>query len=533
MNYKILLVLTSLLFVVTLHGQLNPEPIEIPMRDGKTLAADLYHPDTKKRMPVILIQTPYNKGAFKLMGMPLGIKYNLQKSNFAFVIVDWRGYWGSKNAANLFSKKGQDGYDAIEWVAKQKWCDGKVGTWGPSALGSIQFMTAKERPPSLVCAMPVVTSPTTSYAKYFPGGALKLSYLKFVGQYYGTGKLVAANHVYNNIWKKVEEASTYPDKIHIPMFMVAGWFDHNIADCLNWIVALRNKSPAQIREKHKILIGPWTHNLVGQPTQGEMRFPEAQYFNHKLGLQFFDYHLRGINNGWEELKPYQFFQLWDNEWKASDSWVPGNTARKWFLQPDLTLLESAPNNSNEQLFFKYDPKDPSPSNKRQGPIDQSGHVESRNDHLIFTSPPLTTDLEVRGKIKIHLIVGSDKTDTDFVVRLTDVFPDGRSLSLREGIQRMRYLNGFSKSDVAFLSPGKSYPITIELDELATTFKRGHRIRLIITGSNYPLYQRNMNNGGDLFPDNEMDALVNPSVAENRIYFQGTNFSFVEIPAVGK
>ena len=156
------------LFPVLAFGQLNPEEIDIPMRDGKTLSGHLYRPNTSDAFPVILIQTPYNKNLYSLAGLPLGVGMDLENSPYAYVIVDWRCFYGSLSACVLNVNRGEDGYDTVEWIADQDWSNGKIGTWGPSALGNVQFETAREHPPHLVCAMPEVPSPTTTYKEYLP-----------------------------------------------------------------------------------------------------------------------------------------------------------------------------------------------------------------------------------------------------------------------------------------------------------------------------------------------------------------------------
>ena len=149
---------------------LSPEVVDIPMRDGNTLKADLYLPDTVGNYPVILIQTPYSRLLFRV-GLPLGIKKNIQSSPYAFVVVDWRCFYGSLSACKTNPNRGEDGYDVVEWIATQSWSNGKIGTWGPSALGKIQFQTARENPPSLDCIAPVVAASQTEYLEIFPGGA--------------------------------------------------------------------------------------------------------------------------------------------------------------------------------------------------------------------------------------------------------------------------------------------------------------------------------------------------------------------------
>ncbi|HLF65850.1 MAG TPA: CocE/NonD family hydrolase, partial [Saprospiraceae bacterium] len=212
------------------------------MRDGNSVAADLYLPSAQGQYPVVLIQTPYNKNLFRI-GLPLNVGQNISSSPFAFVVLDWRCFYASTTACNPVASRGEDGYDAVEWIATQSWSDGKVGTWGPSALGNIQFMTARERPPHLVCAVPMVSSPQFRYAQYYPGGVVLPEYLETLGSLFGDAfALVGQNPYYNFIWQFTESSTFYPDEIDIPMLHIGGWFDHNTEDVLMWFNAMRDVS---------------------------------------------------------------------------------------------------------------------------------------------------------------------------------------------------------------------------------------------------------------------------------------------------
>jgi hypothetical protein len=541
-------ILSCLFFIFlsqTLPAQLlSPESVQIPMRDGKFLAGHLYRPDTINSYPVILIQTPYNKNLYQLTGLPLGIGNNLASSNYAFVIVDWRCFYGSAPACVLNANRGEDGYDTVEWIAEQDWCDGNIGTWGPSALGNVQYETAREHPPHLVCAMPEVSSPQQRYAYYYPGGSLITEHMQTLGVLFGSFNLVFQNPHYNLIWQIAESGSLYPEEIEVPMLLVGGWFDHNTTAVLQMMNGLRAQSP--VSQQHKMLMGPWVHGgtgpaHVGSAQQGQLLFPEAEGKNIEFGMRFFDYHLRGIDNSWDTLAPYHYFQMGENNWHTTTSWPPnGPTNIELYLREDLSIQETPPVFVNANFSFNYDPEDPSPTvggktlslGLNQGPYDQGPEVESRVDNLVFTTPVLTQDLEVKGTIKVHLYVSSDQLDTDISVRLTDVYPDGRSMLFGEGIQRMRFRNGYTVADTAFMSPGQVYPITIELDALTHTFLEGHQLRLIIAGSNYPRFNRNMNTGGEMYPNLNIDTLVAPLVAENSIYVNTSYPSRLELPLVG-
>lgn len=239
---------------------LNPQVDSIPMRDNKKLAADVYLPNGgTAQLPTILIQTPYNRLYYRF-GLPLGIGIQIDQCNYNIVILDWRGSFGSSQAYVPQPNRGYDGYDAVEWIATQPWSDGNVGTWGPSALGKVQYLTAKEDPPHLKCIVPVVAAPYYNYSEYYPGGVLRTEYVEQLDQLgFGLGLLVYPHPFYDIVWQYTESTSNYPQSIKVPCFMVGGWYDHNINEMVDFFASIRSSSPLAVRDKHKLLIGPWAH----------------------------------------------------------------------------------------------------------------------------------------------------------------------------------------------------------------------------------------------------------------------------------
>jgi len=515
---------------------------QIPMRDSKFLAADCHMADTSgtTQYPVILIQTPYNRLLYRF-GMPMGIGTNLAASPYAFVIVDWRGFYGSVSAAVAQPNRGQDGYDVIEWITNQPWSNGKVGTWGPSALGKIQFMTAREQHSAHVCAAPLVAAPQYKYQEYYPGGVYRKEYVDQLDALgYGMSSTLLANPHYNALWAYMENTTNYPSEIEIPVFMVAGWYDHNIQLMLDFFQGLHLQSPISVRDKHKILIGPWAHGgfgtaQVGTGQQGELFFPEAAGWSDSLALRFFDFYLRDISNSWENEPVVRYFMSGPMTWQTASNipelQLPSDTL---YFQHNGDLQAEFPTQPNLVRIYDYNPADPSPTiggmtlrqDLLQGPYDQSPVVESRSDILVFSSEVLSQAVTVKGKIKIHLFISSNRKDTDFSIRLTDVYPDQRSILLREGIIRARFRNGYTVNDTVFMQSGQMYQVVVELDHLAHTFMPGHKIRINVSSSNYPRYDNNLNNGGTMYVPG--DTLV----ATNTLYCNSTNASFVTIPMIG-
>lgn len=525
---------------------LTPVIDSIPMRDGKKLATDIFIPSGCTQCPVILIQTPYNRIWYRL-GLPLGVKLNLNASNYIFVIADWRGFYGSNASAYAGSPtRGQDGHDAVQWIAQQPWSNGKVGTWGPSALGIVQFQTARENPANLVCIVPQVASPfTTSYLSYFPGGVYRTEYVEQLDALgYGLSATLLANPVKNVLWNYIENQNQYADSILVPAFMIGGWYDHTISEMLPWFNDIRTQSPVSVRDKHRLLMGPWVHGgkgaaYVGSSVQGELSYPNAAGWSDSLAMLFLDHHMRNISNGWNSTPYVTYYQMGDNTWQNSPVWPPtGLSNYKLYFHSDLTIDIGVPNSVLTSLSFLYNPNDPSPTrggptlrqDMVQGPYDQDSAVESRNDVLKFTTAVLPQDVVMKGSAKVHLTVSSDRKDTDFAVRLTDVYPDGRSMLVNDGIFRMRFRDGYAAADTSVMVPNTIHECTIDLPATALTFKAGHRIRVDVTSSNYPRFNRNANTGNAMYPFGDGDTLVNPLAANNKVYTDGTiNNSYITLP----
>ncbi|PLW93710.1 MAG: hypothetical protein C0592_05205, partial [Marinilabiliales bacterium] len=434
--------------------------------------------------------------------------------------------------------RGLDGYDAVEWIAAKPWSDGQVGTWGPSALGKIQFETAKQDPPHLVCCVPLVAAPQMMYEVYFPGGCAREEYIDQLDALgYGMSPVLYANTHYNMLWAFTESTTFYPDSIAVPMLMIGGWYDHNPGEGIDIFEAMRVQSDVSVRDQHKFLIGPWVHGghgtaQVGTSVQGELSYPAAEGWQDSLAWRFFNYYLLGQSNGYDTLSTYVYFQMGDDEWRYTTDWPESGYADyNLYLKNPGILDAGVPTSSTDTMGYNYDPRDPSPTvggptlriDQFQGPYDQTDSVESRNDILIFTTPELSQDVSVQGFPKVVLYVSSDRKDTDFAVRLTDVYPDGRSMLLLDGIIRARFRNWYTTADTAFMTPGNVYMVEAEMNPTSHTFLAGHKIRVDITSSNYPRYNANMNDG------DEMYVAGDTMVAHNVIYCNSTYPSHLVLP----
>ncbi len=508
----------------------------ISMRDGKKIAADIYLIDETTPRPTILIQTPYNRIFFRL-NLPL-VGHNIEDYGYNFVITDWRGFYGSSAANVPGYKRGLDGYDITEWIAQQTWSNGKIGTYGGSALGKIQFETAKEQPPHLVCCLPLVANPQMTYLEYFPGGVYRTEYVEQLDNLgFGFSTWLLNNPYYNLQWQFVENNTFYPSSINVPFFIIGGWYDHTINEMLVFFNAMQEQSP--LSSQHKLLMGPWVHgghgtSQVGSCQQGELFFYNACNWNDSLSLRFFDYYLKNINNGWNDEPVIQYYQIGDNQWQQAThlSDIIIDTL-KMFLNVNNSLTYTSPQVQSQNESFIYNPSDPSPTHGGttlrqdllQGPYDQSQVVESRNDLLIFSSSTLDEPIRIFGRVKITLFVSSDCKDTDFAIRLCDVYPDNRSMLINDGIKRMRFRDGYTTSDTASMTEGVIYKIEITLPHTAYTFLAGHKIRIDISSSNYPKYDNNLNNGKQMY------VAGDTIIATNNIYFETMHPSSISLPTI--
>ncbi|MEW6212770.1 MAG: CocE/NonD family hydrolase [Acidobacteriota bacterium] len=520
----------------------NATTVMIQMRDGKQLAADVYIPKSGGRFPVVLVQTPYNKNqlraAFTGQGR-FGSDSLFTDASYAFVVTDWRGKFASQSAlaAGEQADIGRDGFDTCAWIAKQEWSNGRIATWGPSALGRVQYETARNNPPNLVCSVPLVMPLNLDYDIYFPGGVLWEEFLIMLGRIgFGTHlhDLIASRPIKDDGWTKVIAATFVKGgDIRTPMLFIGGWYDIYTDGVIAAFEAVRTGGGEKARAHSKLIVGPWPHQ-TDQARNGQLEFPNAQYFGMTKARAFLDYWMKQTPNNFDQKEPpITYYQMGANVWRSTAVWPPKESRDvEYFLHADRSLSTATPKENKASLVFKYDPASPVPTigghvldqALQPGPQDQREKVESRSDVLIFSTPALEKDLAVAGKVKVKLFVSSDCVDTDFTAILTDVYPDGRSMLVSEGIRRMRFRNTTSKEEM--MQPGEIYSVTIELPSTAITFLKGHRARVIISSSSYPKFAINLNDGGPMYKKGK------GLIATNNIHLDKQHRSALVLP-IGK
>lgn len=494
-----------------LSAQITPtyDDVMIPMSDMEELQADVYIPSGCTSCEVILIQTPYNKEVIEWTGLPLGVGTNIDDQPYAWVIVDWRGFYGSSGASTSSVDRGQDAFDICDWIVDQPWHGDRIGTWGPSALGNIQYQLIGKHHPNHTCAVPLVANPQFSYVSYFYGGVLeeaRLEQLDALG--YGLSPIVMANVYYNNSWQYAESTTFYPDDIEIPTLQIGGWYDHNIDEMMKFYKDSRALANPDVQDEQWLLVGPWVHGgtgaaLVGSEVQGELFYPNAAGINNEMAWNFFEYYLLDSLNNWNETAPITYYEMGTNVWLTSWDDEVGAVNEGIFYLNSSNRLSAEIGNGNSILIS--DPADPSPTiggatlhaDLDQGPYDQT-YLDGRDDIQTFETDSLTTEVTVTGRITVTLFVSADQPDCDIVVRLVDQYPDGTNMLVTDGIRRMRFRNGYTEADEQLMTPGEIYEVEVELPFTNYTWKVDHRIKIYIGANSAIRWNVNMQDGGPMY-----------------------------------
>jgi putative CocE/NonD family hydrolase len=535
--------------------------VAAPMRDGVQLRANVFRPNSEGRFPVLLTRLPYGKD------LPLGgsILDPVQAARRGYVVIvqDTRGRFTSDGDFHPFVTEADDGVDTIAWAAGLPYSDGQVGMYGASYFGFTQWSAAVKRPPALKAMVPYVTWCDPFNGLAFRGGALELGTTAHWGLLMGFGRLLrehrqdrqALGAAFVSLCREVDQlgASGYAslplaefgpfrrnpvfpsffdrvsqpmdpvalesltilgkyDQVEVPTFNVGGWFDIFLGDTLTNFSEMR-----RLGRPSKLLIGPWTHTGSRNPV-GEVDFgfaSQSSFINLQsdldgLQLRWFDHWLKGLDTGVLSEAPVRIFVMGANVWRDEQAWPLERAVNTPFYLRADGGLSSEPPDSEPPDRFTYDPRNPVPTHGGalliapqfpSGPVDQR-RIEARPDVLTFSTPPLERDTEVIGPVKVQLWACSSAPDTDFVARLVDVHPDGRSYNLTDGIVRARYRQGLSES---LMEIGRVYQFTIDLWATANVFKAGHRIRLHVTSSNFPRWDRNPNTGHPFGQDAELSV----------------------------
>jgi hypothetical protein len=469
----------------------------VRMRDGVKLATDVYLPDGSGPWPALLIRTPYSRRA---IGPP---PWSMGDGGYAVVTQDVRGRFDSEGQAIAFFDDGwgqhQDGYDTVAWILKQRWCNGKIGTFGASATGITQYLLAGTDPPGVVCQNIIVGSPSMYQYGARPGGVylenLFTEWIKATKFGPKTLEMMRDHAAYDDAWATVDLIARLPN-IHkiAPAVHVGGWYDIFNAGTVEAFAAMQAKGRNQW-----LVMGPWGHG-VGRTKVGELVFPDnAKQIPAVADMGEWTAHwLKGKDNGIERQPRVQYYVMGaigeegapGNEWRTAPGWPIPATKQRWHLQAGGQLALEAPGAEKPDTYH-HDPNNPVPTIGGNnllipaGPMDQT-KAEQRKDVLTFTSAALGAPLEVTGDVIVRLWVASTATDAHFMAKLCDVYPDGRSMLVLDAARAMSFRESYRHPTP--IKPGKVYQITVNLGPTSIIFNKGHRIRLDIASSNSPRFE---------------------------------------------
>jgi len=511
--------------------------VPLPMRDGVELSADIYRPEVDHPVPALIARTPYNKNT--AFAFDKGTWYAEQ--GFAFVWIDVRGRGDSGGAFAPYRNDGVDGYDAIEWVAAQSWASDRVGTWGQSYLGCIQWLAALERPPHLR-AMVVYVTPSDPFVEHPTGTRFlqEVCWYRMVSgrlnQYvdgidwmdvYAHRPLLTmderagyvSEHWRNDLTHGPVDDEywgplNYQDRIgtlDVPALHVTGWYDDVQPGTLrNFEQMTRADVGGAARTEQRLVVGPWDHSLtqVRGRHLGAIDFgPDSNFDLNAYEVSFLSRHLKGQPSVADD-PPVRIFVMGANTWRDEEEWPLARTSwTPYYLssggaanskQGDGILSRgAAPRDTADRDSFIYDPGNPapfitSPTSSQIGGPDDYSIIEDRDDILVYSTVPLENEIEVTGPVRVLLFASSSAVETDFVARLIDVHPNGFCQRLSDGLARSRYREGM-RTELE-IEPGSVYQFEIDIWSTSQVFLPGHQIRLEVTSSAYPKYDPNTNTG---------------------------------------
>jgi putative CocE/NonD family hydrolase len=529
--------------------------VAVPMRDGVRLSANVFRPGEGGRYPAILLRTPYGKGEAITSAYE-----SFVRRSYAVVVQDVRGRYRSGGAFDpVHNREIDDGDDTLNWIARQPWSDGGVGMYGGSYLGITQWKAAMAQNPHLKAIFPYVSGDDDYRDRFYSvGGAMKLGHrllwfadnmraprfsppdfrryvmalpiraadVAATGHRLEAWRSVAGHPSYDQFWKATSVREHLRD-IHIPVYSVGGWYDNYVESDLDAFTIHHKHSPGD-----RIMIGPWAHVFSAT-------FANVSYGKDSLvplrpeQLRWFDHWLK---NGpvSEPQPPVRIFVMGVNQWRDEDDWPLARARGVKYYLGSAGQLGDKPDPHSAPDTFVYDPRDPVPTvggavccDPRVfpwGPFDQR-QVEKRRDVLVYSTTPLMSAVEVTGPVKVVLQVASTALDTDFTAKLIDVFPDGAARNLTDGILRMRYRD--SLENPKLMMSGEVYKVTVDAGVTSNVFLAGHRIRVEISSSNFPRFDRNPNTGGLVADANPKDARR----AIQTVYHEHERSSYVLLPVV--
>ena len=546
------------------------------MRDGVTLRADIYRPKAEGKFPVLLVRTPYDKTGETNFGLKAAAR------GYVVIAQDVRGRFTSEGDWYTFKNESRDGFDTVEWAAALPYSNGKVGMFGGSYVGATQFLAAIAKPPHLAGICPNVTASNYRDGWTYQGGAFEQWFneswstglamntmrrrVESSGNAVGWTKILPlraypvleapeaeglapyftdwlAHANFDEYWKQISIEDHYA-QIQVPVYNMGAWYDIFLGGTLKNYARLKTEAGTEEAKRGQRLLvyvgghaGGWNNRKVGAVDFGE----KLPIDGDELTLRWYDWLLKGEANGVEKEKPVRIFVMGKNEWREEDDWPLARAKNaKYYLHSsgaangvagNGTLSTAAPAEEKADQYV-YDPSDATPTIGGPlccgalptgiGPEDQRP-AEARSDVLVYTTPAFAKDTEVTGPVSLDLFVSSSAVDTDFTGMLVDVWPNGFAQNLTSGILRLRYRNSQEKPELA--NPGETYHIIVDLWATSNVFLAGHKLRLEVSSSNFPRFDRNLNTG------EEQARATRMVKATNLVYHDKAHPSALVLPIV--
>lgn len=550
--------------------------IRIPMRDGIHLNATLYKPKSGDPTPVIFTLTPYISDSYHARA------YYFAQHGYAFVLVDCRGRGNSKGEFEPFINEGRDGFDIVEWLATQSWCNGSVTMWGGSYAGFDQWMTLKEFPPHLRTIVPAASAHAAVDFPFFKNifFSYELQWLTFTSGVTGNANLFGEqafwiekfremylNHrpfkeldqVVGNMTTHFQTLLQHPtpdaywdrmaltpedyDRIDIPILTITGHYDGDQPGAMHYYRQhMQSASPA--RDQHYLIIGPWDHAGTRTPNKefGGLKFGDACILDlNKLHTEWYDWTLKSGPQPEFLKQRVAYYVAGADEWKYADSLDSiANVTRRLYLNSTdgaandvfhSGTLEETPPAAAEPDSYRYDPLDVRPADLEREEVkshltDQRYALNLFGNGLVYHSAPFETDTEVTGYLTLVVWIALDVPDTDFQATVYEILRDGSSIVLTQDLLRARYRASLRQEQLVISDEINRY----EFDGFTFFSRRiaqGSRLRLVITSPNSIYIQKNYNGGGVVADESGQDARI----AHVTLYHDADHPSYLELPVV--
>ncbi|MCA9133675.1 MAG: CocE/NonD family hydrolase [Planctomycetales bacterium] len=500
----------------------HEQHVMIPMRDGVKLSAYLYRPHGEGPWPVVFEQryasvsgTSTRKNSAELAAQ-----------GFAVAMVNFRGSQLSEGTyvgyRALAWGTQQDGYDTCEWLATQPWCNGKVGTFGSSQGGFAQNFLAVTRPPHLVCQYMVDTGLSLFQEGYRIGGVTRPGRFATMADICRNPEDNAAllaewdeHPDYDDYWRD-EDCSLHFGKMNVPCFTIGSWYDFMVQGSVMSFVGRQHEGDSQSRGQQQLLLGPWLHGRLNKGNKvGELVYPDnAAWPEREHMVRWFDHWLKGVDNGVEREPTVRYYVMGatgeadapGNQWRTASDWPPATETRSYYLHQGGELKPQLPTTDSSGTSYVSDPLAPMEIPGRGFPGAKDARAfEQQSEVRTWTTAPLSEPLEITGEIHAELWVKSTVTDSDFILRVSDVYPDGRSMLLMSYPIRARYRHGFDRQSL--LQPGQPAKLAWHIGWTSIMLNRGHSLRVTVASSGAPLYEPNNQTGGPQSVDWMKDTKV--------------------------